>query len=79
MEVRPLGRDRVRGVVVKTGFHDEAAAAPWAIVRDGDGIEHYGRLRTGSAALQVGKAATLQPLSNGFAQVITGRGADLSR
>lgn len=78
-EVRLLGAERVHGVVVKTGLHDEAGAAPWAIVRDGDGIEHYTRLLTGSAALQVGKAATLQSLSNGQAQVITGRGADLAK
>ncbi|MDI1328236.1 MAG: DUF3363 domain-containing protein [Brevundimonas sp.] len=78
-EVKALGRDPVRGVVVKTGFHDEAGAAPFVVVRDDTGTEHYARLRTGSAALEVGKQATVQPLSNGLAQVILGRAADLSR
>jgi len=78
-DVRALGRDPVRGVVVKTGLHDEAGAAPFVVVRDADGLEHYARLRAGSAPPQLGEAARLQPLSNGLAQVIPGRGADLSR
>lgn len=78
-EVKALGRDPVRGVVVKTGFHDEAGAAPFVVVRDDTGTEHYARLRTGSAAVKVGKQATLQPLSKGLAQVMFGRGADLFR
>lgn len=78
-EVRQLAQERVRGTVVKTGFHDEAGAAPFVVMRDGDGVEHYARLRTGSPSLVIGKQATLQPLSGGMAQVLTGRGADLSR
>ncbi|MBD3820379.1 MAG: relaxase/mobilization nuclease domain-containing protein, partial [Brevundimonas diminuta] len=46
-EVRLLGREKVAGVVVKTGFHDEAGAAPWMVVRDAQGVEHYGRLKVG--------------------------------
>lgn len=79
LDVRPIGRERVRGVVVKTGFHDEAGASPFAVVRDASGVEHYARLRTGSPALTLGKTATLEPLSNGMAQIMTGRGADLAR
>lgn len=78
-DVRALGQETVRGVVVKTGFHDEAGALPYVVVRDPSGLEHYARVRTGSAALQVGKPATLQLQSNGLAQIIAGRGADLSR
>ncbi len=78
-DVRPMGQERVRGTVVKTGFHDEAGASPFAVVRDASGVEHYARLRTGSPPLTLGKSATLEPLSNGMAQIMTGRGADLAR
>lgn len=78
-DVRPLQRSAVRGRVVKTGFHDEAGTAPWVIVRDGAGAEHYGRLRTGAARLDLGKAIVLAPTGSGLAQVVQGRGADLAR
>lgn len=78
-EIRSLGGDRVRGVVVKTGSHDEAGASPFVVLRDGDGIEHYARLRAGSPTLTAGKTATLQPMPNGMAAVVRGRGADLVR
>lgn len=77
-EVRVLGKASVRGVVVKTGFHDEAGAAPWAVVRDGSGIEHYARLRPGKPT-EVGKTVSLEPVGNGLAQIAKGRGEDLSR
>ena len=75
-DVRPLGRDRVRGVVVKTGFHDEAGAAPWVVVRDASGVEHYARLRAGAASSGIGKTVTLQGQAAGLAQVLGGRGGD---
>ena len=78
-DVRPLGRSAVRGRVVKRGFHDEAGTAPYVIVRDSAGMEHYGRLRTGAARLDVGKTITLAPTGVGLAQVVQGRGADLVR
>ena len=78
-DVRPLERSAVRGRVVKTGFHDEAGTAPWVIVRDGAGAEHYGRLRTGAARLDLGKTIVLAPTGSGLAQVVQGRGADLAR
>jgi len=78
-EVRVLGAETLRGRVVKTGFHDEAGAAPWAILRDDRGVEHYARLRTGGPALQVGRSATLRLMPNGLAQVVEGRGASLAR
>lgn len=76
--VRVLGSQAVQGVVVKTGFHDEAGAAPWAIVRDGAGVEHYAKLKAGSLA-RVGRQATLEPEGGGLARVMAVRGADLSR
>ncbi|WP_217695971.1 hypothetical protein, partial [Pseudomonas syringae] len=78
-EVRPLGLERVRGVVVKAGFHDEAGASAFVVLRDQSGVEHYARLRAGSPFLTAGRTVTLQPMSNGLAQVVSGRGADLSR
>jgi type IV secretory pathway VirD2 relaxase len=78
-EVRVLGREPVRGRVVKVGFHDEAGAAPFAVVRDDKGVEHYARMRVGGPKLEVGKLATLAAGPNGLAQVLTGRGAEASR
>lgn len=78
-DVRPLAQGTVRGRVVKTGFHDEAGTAPWVIVRDAAGLEHYGRLRTGAARLELGKTVVLAPTGAGLAQVVQGRGADLVR
>ncbi|QTC92820.1 DUF3363 domain-containing protein [Brevundimonas goettingensis] len=77
--VRALGHERVRGVVVKTGFHDEAGAAPWAVIRDGGGVEHYARLRAGSPALDIGKTAELIPSGAGLAQAAIVRGVNLAR
>lgn len=77
-DVRVLGSDKVRGVVVKTGFHDEAGTAPWAVVRDKAQIEHYARLRPGQLT-EIGKTVTLEPVGTGLAQIAKGRGSDLSR
>lgn len=78
-QVRMLGTSRVRGVVVKTGFHDEAGAVPFVVVRDGAGVEHYARLRAGTTGLMVGKTLVLAPLANGLAGIDAGRGGDLAR
>ncbi len=75
-DVRPLGSERVRGVVVKTGFHDEAGASPWVMVRDREGTEHYARLRAG-AEVKMGKTITIEAGPSGLAQIVEGRGADL--
>jgi len=72
-EVRLQGREKVAGVVVKAGFHDEAGAAPWVVVRDAQGVEHYGRLRMGGQALVVGEAVVLEPVGQGMAMVVKGR------
>lgn len=78
-DIRPMGQMRVRGEVVKTGFHDEAGTSPFVVLRDKTGVEHYARLRTGTPLLALGRTATLAPHSRGLAQVITGRVADLTR
>ncbi|MBI2260765.1 MAG: relaxase/mobilization nuclease domain-containing protein [Caulobacterales bacterium] len=77
-DVRPLGTERVRGVVVKSGYHDEAGAAPFVVVRDAGGVEHYARLCAGEAA-KVGTRIALAPISNGLAQVLAGRTDELAR
>lgn len=76
-EVRLLGREKVAGVVVKTGFHDEAGAAPWVVMRDAGGIEHYGRLKVGARALAVGEAAIMTPGPQGLAMVVALKGRHL--
>lgn len=43
-DIRELGEERVRGRVVRTGFHDELGAQAYVVVRDRKGIEHYARL-----------------------------------
>lgn len=73
-EVRLLGREKVAGVVVKTGFHDEAGAAAFVVVRDALGVEHYGRLKVGGPALAVGDAVGLSPLGQGMAVAVAVKG-----
>ena len=76
-DVRPLGAERVQGVVVKAGFHDEAGAAPFVVVRDTHGVEHYGRLKVGSRSLIVGEAAVLSPGPQGLAMAVALKGRNL--
>ena len=66
-EVRQFGERRVKGVVMKAGFHDEVGATPFMVVKDGDGIEHYARLKVGSRPLAMGETVMLTPGSNGLA------------
>lgn len=72
-EVRLLGREKVAGMVVKTGYHDEAGAAPWVVVQDAQGVEHYGRLKVGGQALAVGDGVVLAPVGQGMAVAVKGR------
>jgi len=76
-EVRLLGREKVTGVVVKTGFHDEAGAAPWVVVRDAGGIEHYARPKVGARSLAVGEAAMMTPGPLGLAVAVALKGRRL--
>ena len=78
-DVQPLGRQAVRGRVVAMGFHDEAGATPWVVVRDREGMEHYARLRAGAAAMREGQSVGLAPGGAGLASLVVGRGADHSR
>ena len=78
-DVRPMGASPLKGRVVKTGFHDELGAHPFVIVRDGDGAEHYARLRAGEPRLEIGKTVALAPTGAGLAQVLRGRGSGLER
>ncbi|MFC5390323.1 DUF3363 domain-containing protein [Brevundimonas bullata] len=73
-EVRLLGREKVAGVVVKTGFHDEAGAAAFVVVRDAQGVEHYGRLKVGGQPLAVGDAVALSPVGQGMAVAVAVKG-----
>lgn len=78
-DVRPLGLEPVRGEVARAGFHDEMGASPFVVIRDKAGVEHYARLAIGSVSPRPGFTITLQPLSNGTAQILSGRGAELAR
>lgn len=78
-DVRALGKAVVRGRVVASGFHDEAGAAPWVMVRDGDGREHYARLGAGAAKPRMGTQITLAGAENGLARMLEGKGADIAR
>lgn len=78
-EVRVLEAGTVRGRVVASGFHDEAGASPWAMVRDRDGIEHYARLRPGSPSLKSGQLAELRVSRTGLAQAFTGKALEAER
>lgn len=67
-----LGKQPVRGRVVKTGCHDELGGSPYVVVRTTDGREYYGRLGVGRAPPQLGRTVTLSLDARGFAQVVTG-------
>ncbi|MNU06550.1 hypothetical protein D3C72_2517830 [compost metagenome] len=63
--------------MVKTGFHDEAGAAPFVVVRDTHGVEHYGRLKVGARSLAVGEAAMLTSGHQGLATAVAVKGRHL--
>ena len=77
-EVRVLEAGVVRGRVVKMGFHDEAGASPWAVVRDVDGGEHYARLKAGSRNVRLGECVTISGNEMGLCQLVASKGADHS-
>lgn len=47
------------GEIVRRGSHDELGSSPFVIVRDRSGVDHYCRLRSGSEAPAVGRAANI--------------------
>ena len=77
--VHLVGKEAVRGAVVKAGHHDEMGASPWIVVRDQTGAEHFARLRAGSVLPGMGSVVLLTPQQNGLAQISMGRGQDMSR
>lgn len=72
-DIRELGAERVRGRVVRTGFHDEIGASAYLVVRDRDGLEHYARLGLGKALPQVGQAVELARGAHGVQILSAGR------
>jgi len=78
-EVRQLGVERVRGQVVGQGAHDELGGAPWVIVRDREGIEHYARLGFGQSPPELGRIVDLMPGTHGARVLEAGRGGERGR
>ncbi len=74
-EVRELRSDRVRGRVVRAGSHDELGTAPYIVVRDSEGVEHYARLGAGRTAPDVGETVDLVRTDRGA--VVLGQGRSL--
>ncbi|HEX8570752.1 MAG TPA: DUF3363 domain-containing protein [Caulobacteraceae bacterium] len=81
VEVRELGAEAVRGKVVRSGFHDELGMQPYAMIRDGSGVEHYARLAPGRTPPEVGRDVALVRSERGAAQAIPAQrgGPELSR
>lgn len=78
-DVRLLGDERVRGKVVRHGFHDEAGASPWMVLRSDEGRDYYARLRPGTGLPKIGASVALEGSRGGFAVLLMGRGSDLER
>lgn len=74
-----LAKGQVSGRVVKSGFHDELGGSPFVVVRAADGHEHYARMGVGKIPPAVGKTVTLSLDTRGFALLVSGKGAQLSR
>jgi type IV secretory pathway VirD2 relaxase len=73
-EVRELEAQKVRGRVVRSGFHDELGGMSYVILRDREGVEHYARLRFGERAPEVGRAIELMRTERGAYALQSGRG-----
>lgn len=71
--IKELGADRVRGRVVKAGFHDEIGAAAYVVVRDREGLEHYARLGFGKPPPAVGQEVLLTRGARGVQVLSAGR------
>lgn len=72
--LRELDVDRLRGHVLRSGWHDELGSAPFLIVRDTDGVEHHARLRLGQAMPNTGSVIELIRDPRGAYAINTGRG-----
>lgn len=71
--VQQLGDQKVRGRVVRAGSHDELGRAPYVIVRDGQGTEHYARLAFGCTPPKPGARVELSPGPRGAQLLGLGR------
>jgi len=77
-DVRVLPPGRTRGVVVRSGFHDELGLQPYVVVKAADGTEGYARLKPGSE-IRLGQDFMFEVGANGVAQVMRARGMGLER
>lgn len=75
-DVRALGSQPVTGRVVRSGHHDELGSAPFVIVRDVAGVEHYARIRASGSRPEVGQEIQLEATQSG---VILHRNAGRNR
>jgi type IV secretory pathway VirD2 relaxase len=73
-DVKELGNERVRGLLVGVGRHDELGASGWVIVRDAAGAEHFARLRLGQSIPPIGRGVELLNGSGGVRISDLGRG-----
>ncbi|HET6970938.1 MAG TPA: DUF3363 domain-containing protein, partial [Phenylobacterium sp.] len=74
-----LGDAPVKGRVVKAGAFDELGGSSWVIVRDGNGREHFARLRFGQSSPTLGRTIELIPTPQGAQITGPSRGRGLER
>lgn len=74
-----LGDAPINGRVVKAGHFDELGGSSWVIVRDGEGREHFARLKFGQQAPALGRAVELVPTAQGAQIKGSARSAGLDR
>src|SRR5690606_3254564 len=67
--VRTIDERPARGVVIRSGRHDELGAEAYVLVRQASGEEVYARLRLGAVAPRVGASVTLLPAGPGQARI----------
>lgn len=73
-DVRVFSGGRLQGEVVRSGYHDELGARPFAVVRDAAEAEQYVRLDAGRALPEVGAQLSLLIGQRGVMQVGGERG-----
>lgn len=74
-----LGDAPVKGRVVKAGHFDELGGSSWVVIRDGQGQEHFARLRFGQSAPGIGRSIELVPTPQGVQLRGPSRSSDLGR
>ncbi|QBQ47312.1 DUF3363 domain-containing protein [Brevundimonas naejangsanensis] len=68
-QIEVFRSDRVRGKVMKAGYHDELGAAPYLILTDQKNMEHYVRLGVGSPLPAVGSNVLVEAGPRGAARL----------